>query len=60
MKKRNLFMCTTIMCVLLSVAFTFKNNQITWLWKNNIPVAIILVLLAIYLAEKWKKFENVK
>ena len=35
-------MSTTIMCGLFVVAFTFKNDQINWLWADNKPIAIIL------------------
>jgi hypothetical protein len=53
MKKRNLFMSTTIMCGLFAVAFTFKLDQITWLWANNKPVGIILVIMTIVLGIQW-------
>ncbi len=53
MKKRNLFMSATIMCGLLSVAFTFKINQVTWLWADSKPVGIILGISAIILGIQW-------
>lgn len=58
MKKRNLFMSTTIMCGLFVVAFTFKNDQITWLWADNKPIAIILGILAIVLGTQWIKYQK--
>ena len=58
MKKRNLFMSTTIMCGLFVVAFTFKNDQITWLWADNKPIAIILGIIAIVLGEQWIKYQR--
>lgn len=53
MKKRNLFMSTTIMCGLFAVTFTFKLDQITWLWANNKPVGTILVIMTIVLGIQW-------
>ena len=46
-------MSTTIMCGLFVTAFTFKGDQITWLWADNIPVAIILGILAIVSGTQW-------
>jgi hypothetical protein len=47
MKKRNLYLSLTIMCGLFSVAFTFNMTRITWLWKGNEPVGILLFGMAI-------------
>lgn len=58
MKKRNLFMSTTIMCGLFVAAFTFKGDQITWLWADNKPVAIILGILAIVLGTQWIRYQR--
>ena len=58
MKKRNLFMSTTIMCGLLAVAFTFKIDQITWLWTDSKPVGIILVILTIILGIQWVRHQR--
>jgi uncharacterized membrane protein len=58
MKKRNLFMSTTIMCVLLTGAFTFKNNRFVWFWENNIPVAMMLGVVAVCLALQWRKYRK--
>ncbi len=58
MKKRNLFMSTIIMCGLFVAAFTFKGDQITWLWADNKPVAIILGILAIVLGTQWIKYQR--
>jgi len=52
-KKRNLFMSTAIMCVLLTVAFSFDSIGIHWFWSGNIPVAIVLGVLAIILGTFW-------
>jgi len=64
-KKRNLFMSTTIMCVLLTIAFSFDSIGIHWFWSGNIPVAIVLGVLAIILGTFWfrtqrkiKEFKN--
>lgn len=58
MKKRNLFMSTTIMCGFFVAAFTIKGDQITWLWADNRPVAIILVILTIVLGTQWIKCQR--
>ena len=55
MKKRNLFMSTAIMCGLFAVAFTFKIDQITWLWSETKPVGIILAILAVVFGILWVK-----
>jgi hypothetical protein len=51
-------MSTTIMCGLFVAAFTFKGDQITWLWANNKSVAIILCILAIVLGTQWIKYQR--
>jgi hypothetical protein len=53
MKKRNLLMSATIMCGLLAVAFTFKINQVTWLWADSKPVGSILGISAVILGIQW-------
>ncbi len=58
MKKRNLFMSATIMCALLTISFTFNSNQVTWLWKDKVPVAVILGILAVILGIQWIKFQK--
>lgn len=58
MKKRNLFMSTTIICGLFIAAFTFNGNDITWLWADNKPVAIILGTLTIVLGTQWIKYQR--
>ena len=58
MKKRNLFMSATIMCALLTVSFTFNNNQLSWLWNENETVAIILGILAVIFGIQWIKFQK--
>lgn len=51
-------MSATIMCALLTVSFTFNDNQVSWLWNENKPVAIILGILAIILGIQWIKFQK--
>ena len=51
-------MSTTIMCILFAAAVTFKSDKITWLWNNNNPVAIILVISAILLGTQWIKYQR--
>ena len=55
MKKRNLFMSSTLMCGFLCIAFTFDNKGIYWLWEYNKPVAIILAIATIILGAFWLK-----
>ena len=49
MKKRNLFMSTTIMCGLFAVAFTFNIDHVNWLWSDSKPVGIVLAILTVIL-----------
>jgi len=58
MKKRNLFMSSTIMCGLFCLAFTFDNEGIHWLWKDSEPIAIVLGIATIILLVFW--FRNAK
>jgi hypothetical protein len=46
------------MCILFATAFTFKGDKITWLWNNNNPAAIILVISAILLGTQWIKYQR--
>jgi hypothetical protein len=51
-------MSTTIMCGLFVIAFTFNNNQITWLWNDNKSIAFILIIITIVLATQWIKYQR--
>lgn len=51
-------MSTAIMCGLFVVAFTFKNDQINWLWTDNKPIAVILGILTIALGTQWIKHQK--
>ena len=51
-------MSATIICALLTVSFTFNNNQVSWLWNENKPVAIILGILAVIFGIQWIKFQK--
>ncbi|MGB4849902.1 MAG: hypothetical protein WBP41_18390 [Saprospiraceae bacterium] len=53
MKKRNLFMSTTLMCGCLCLAFNFDQHGVYWLWSDLKQVAVILGLLTIILGVKW-------
>ncbi len=53
-------MSTTLMCGLFVVAFTFKNDQINWLWTDNGPTAIILVILSILLGIQWFRHQRLQ
>ena len=57
-KKRNLFMSTTLMCTFLIVAFSFDKTGVHWFWSDNIPVAIILGFFAIILGIFWFKAQK--
>lgn len=58
MKKRNLFMSLTLICGLFTVAFTFNPDQITWLWTENKPVGLILLILAFIFSLQWIKYQR--
>ena len=58
MKKRNLYLSLTIMCVLFSLAFTFCSCQITRLWIGNETVGIILGVMAIGFATQLFKHQR--
>ncbi len=51
-------MSLTIMCGLLVVAFTFKNDQVNWLWAGHKPIAIILGFTVIVLGTQWIKYQR--
>jgi hypothetical protein len=53
MKRRNLFMSTTLMCGFFYVAFTFDSKGIHWLSSDSIPVAFILAMAALVLLILW-------
>lgn len=55
MKKRNLFMSTALMCGCLTIAFSFDNNDIYWLWSDNKPVAVVLAIASLTLGVLWFK-----
>ncbi|NQU66549.1 MAG: hypothetical protein HQ510_01270 [Candidatus Marinimicrobia bacterium] len=52
-KKRNFFMSITFMSAFLTVTFSFDSIGIHWFWSDNIPVAIVLGILAIILGTFW-------
>jgi len=56
--KKNLYMAATIICGLLSVAFTFKMKQVVWLWHNNDLAGIILGFLALVFGLQWLKYQK--
>lgn len=58
MKRRNLFMSLTIMLGMFTVAFNFNDEQLTWLWTDNIPVAIILGITTIITGILWIKYQR--
>lgn len=55
MKRRNLWMSLTLMCVLFTIAFTFDNNGIHWIWKETVQVGFVLSLASVIFALLWFK-----
>lgn len=51
-------MAATIFCGLLSIAFTFKMKQITWLWNNADLAGITLGFLALVFGLQWLKYQK--
>ncbi len=51
-------MSATIMCALFSVAFTFKIEQVTWLWHDHQLAGIILVILAFVFGTQWYRYQR--
>lgn len=58
-------MSATLMCALLSIAFTFNISEraftienTTWLWHGNEPVAAVLIATAIVFGVLWFKAER--
>ena len=52
-QRRNLFMSTTLISLLLAVAFKFDNDGIRWFWTDKPQVAVILAILGIVLGICW-------
>jgi|GEM_PF-632198 len=51
--RRNLFMSSTLMCILLIGTFRFDENSINWIWTEQIKVPIILGIASIILGLFW-------
>ena len=51
--RRNLLTSTTLVSLLMAVAFKFDNNGMHWFWSDKPQVAIVLILLAIVLGVFW-------
>ena len=60
MKRRNLYLSLAIMCGLLTIAFTFNTEGIHWLWKDQVPTAVILGLIALLMAGLWLRHPSVR
>jgi hypothetical protein len=58
MKRRNLFMSLTIMLGMFTVAFNFNDEQFTWFWTDNKPIAIILGITTIITGILWIKYQR--
>lgn len=48
-------MSTTLMAALCTIAFTFDDAGIHWIWTNNKPVAVVLAILTVVLGVLWIK-----
>ncbi len=46
-------MSATLMSGFLAMAFQFDENSIKWLWEEQIPVAIILIIATIIFGIFW-------
>lgn len=49
-----------IFLLLLTVSFRFTNMRATWLWNDNVYIAVVLALLIIVLALIWTRIEKKK
>ena len=53
MKRKNLWMSATLMCGLCSIAFTFDNNGIHWLWTDARPSLVVLLMATVLFGVMW-------
>ena len=53
MKRKNLWMSATLMCGLCSIAFTFDNNGIHWLWTDARPASMVLLMATVLIGVMW-------
>jgi len=51
--RRNLFMSSTLMCILLIGTFRFDESSINWIWTGQIQIPIILGITSIILGVFW-------
>ena len=49
-----------IFLLLLTVSFRFTNMRTTWLWNDNVYIAVVLALFLIVLALIWTRIEKKK
>lgn len=52
-RTRNLFMSSTLMCILLIETFRFDESSINWIWTGQIQIPIILGIASIILGVFW-------
>ncbi len=57
-RRRNLFMNTSIMCILLLLAFKFSSEGIRWFWSDQPQVAVVLFVAGIVLAAFWVRSQK--
>lgn len=46
-------MSATLMCGFCSIAFTFDNNGIHWLWTNARPAPVVLLMATLLFGAMW-------
>lgn len=51
--RRNLFMSSTLMCILLIGTFRFDESSINWIWTGQIQIPIILGITSVILGVFW-------
>ena len=56
--RRNLFMSTTLVCLLMAAAFKFDNGGVHWFWSGRPQIAVVLVVLGIVLGANWFRSER--
>jgi hypothetical protein len=56
--RRNLFMSTTLVCLLMAAAFKFDNGEMHWFWSGQPLVGVVLVVLGIVLGAYWFRSER--
>lgn len=56
--RRNLFMSTTLMCVLFAIAFKFDKSGVHWFWSDRPWVAAVLLVAGAVLSAFWVRAQE--